>query len=139
MAARVGSVDSVDNLDRVGETRMAGSEIPDWPRQRLRGHRLDGQRYTSREYIRPAFYDEERVDSLELGMKSDLDDDRNIIDVSARYTSGDGRWFVEAFGKNITRDEYYVARVRFSGSGAGWGLGNPGDPRAFGVTIGFEN
>ena len=65
--------------------------------------------------------------------------DHNVLDASVRYSSADGRWFVEAFGKNITWDEYYVARVRFSAAGAGWGLGNPGDPRAFGVTVGFEN
>ena len=65
--------------------------------------------------------------------------DRNVLDASVRYSSADGRWFIKAFGKNIIWDEYYVARVRFSAAGAGWGLGNPGDPRAFAVTVGFEN
>ena len=64
---------------------------------------------------------------------------RNLLDASVRYTSAGGRWWVKAFGKNLTYDKNYAARVPFSRSANPWGLGNPTDPRTFGVTLGFEH
>ena len=42
------------------------------------------------------------------------------------------------FGQNLTYDKNYAARVRFAGPPY-WGLGNPQNPRTFGVTVGFGN
>ena len=58
------------------------------------------------------------------------------IDAQVRYTSADGKWYIKAFGKNMGYDKGYVARVPFASS---WGLGNPRDPRSYGITIGFES
>ena len=63
---------------------------------------------------------------------------RNILDASVQYTSAEGRWFVKVFGQNLTYDKNYAARVRFAGPPY-WGLGNPQNPRTFGVTVGFGN
>ncbi len=60
----------------------------------------------------------------------------NEVDAQIQYTSADGNWFVKVFGKNLTYDKGYVARVPFA---ATWGLGNPRDPRTWGITIGFES
>ena len=64
---------------------------------------------------------------------------RNLIDASVQYTSAGGNWFVKAFGKNLTYDKNYAARVVFARGANPWGLGNPTDPRTFGVTVGFQN
>jgi iron complex outermembrane receptor protein len=61
---------------------------------------------------------------------------RNLLDASVQYTSGDGRWYAKLFGKNLLDDEYYVARVPFAAS---FGLGNPGEPLTWGLTLGFRN
>ena len=42
---------------------------------------------------------------------------------------------MRAFGKNLTYDKNYAARVPFADS---FGLGNPEDPRTWGLTLGFE-
>ena len=61
---------------------------------------------------------------------------RNLLDASVQYTSAEGGWFVKVFGQNLTYDKNYAARVRFAGPPY-WGLGNPQNPRTFGVTVGF--
>ena len=43
-----------------------------------------------REFIRPAFYDGERVDSLEVGMKSDLNDNRLRLNLVSFHQWWDG-------------------------------------------------
>jgi iron complex outermembrane receptor protein len=63
-------------------------------------------------------------------------EEKNEIDASLQYTSGDGRWFAKVFGKNLTYDKHYDARVAFSSN---WGLGNPAQPRTWGLTVGFQN
>ena len=63
---------------------------------------------------------------------------RNILDASVQYTSAEGHWYIKVFGQNLTYDKNYAARVRFAGPPY-WGLGNPQNPRTFGVTVGFEN
>jgi iron complex outermembrane receptor protein len=60
----------------------------------------------------------------------------NIVDASVEYRSADERWFVRLFGRNLTYDKVYQARVLL---GTDFGLGNPDDPRHFGLTFGWEN
>jgi iron complex outermembrane recepter protein len=62
-------------------------------------------------------------------------DDRNIVDASVQYTSADGKWYVKFFGKNLTDDENYAALVPFADS---FGLGNPEDPKVWGLTFGLD-
>jgi hypothetical protein len=62
-------------------------------------------------------------------------EDTNEVDAQIRYSSADGKWFIKAFGKNLTYDKGYVARVLFAST---FGLGNPRDPRSYGITFGFE-
>jgi iron complex outermembrane receptor protein len=63
-------------------------------------------------------------------------EERSEYDAQVRYTSPDGKWYIKAFGKNLDYDKGYVARVPFA---ATWGLGNPREPRTYGITIGFES
>ncbi|MCP5178926.1 MAG: TonB-dependent receptor [Pseudomonadales bacterium] len=60
----------------------------------------------------------------------------NRLDASVQFNSADGNWFIKAFGRNLTYDKTYQARVVFAST---FGLGNPDDPRTFGVTFGFEH
>jgi len=61
---------------------------------------------------------------------------RELVDASIQYTSADGRWYARLFGKNLTYDKNYAARVPFANS---FGLGNPEEPRTWGLTLGFSN
>jgi len=63
-------------------------------------------------------------------------EERSEVDAQVQYTSGNGRWYIKAFGKNLTYDKGYEARVAF---GSNWGLGNPREPRTYGITLGFES
>jgi len=60
----------------------------------------------------------------------------NSVDASIEYRSADERWFVRLFGRNLTYDKTYQARVLL---GTNFGLGNPDDPRHFGLTFGGQN
>jgi len=60
----------------------------------------------------------------------------NSVDASIEYRSADERWFVRLFGRNLTYDKTYQARVLL---GTNFGLGNPDDPRHFGLTFGWQN
>ena len=64
---------------------------------------------------------------------------RNLVDASVQWTSAADNWFIKVFGKNLTYDKNYAARVPFARGANPWGLGNPTDPRSFGVTVGFQN
>ena len=60
----------------------------------------------------------------------------NYVDASIEYRSADDKWFLRLFGRNLTYDKVYQARVVFAPT---FGLGNPDDPRSFGLTFGWEN
>ena len=63
-------------------------------------------------------------------------EERNEVDAQIRYTSANGKWYIKVFGKNLTYDKGYQAIVAFAGN---WGLGNPRDPRTWGITLGFNS
>ncbi len=61
---------------------------------------------------------------------------QRLLEASVQYVSGDGRWYGRVFGKNLTDYQYYQGRVPFANS---FGVGLPGAPRMFGVTVGYRN
>ena len=58
-----------------------------------------------------------------------------LWEASVQFTTGDGRWHVRAFGKNLTDHEYFVSRVPFADT---FGVGLPASPRTWGVTLGYN-
>ena len=75
------------------------------------------------------------TEGVHLASDFNLYHDWDEVDAQIQYTSGNGHWYVKAFGRNLTYDKGYVARVAFASN---WGLGNPRDPRTYGLTVGFE-
>ncbi len=65
-------------------------------------------------------------------------EERSLIGASVTWTSADQRWFVSAFGKNLTDDRYKTASQAV---GALWTFSSYGMPRTYGVKAGlrFDN
>jgi iron complex outermembrane receptor protein len=60
---------------------------------------------------------------------------KRLMDASIGYSSADGDWSVNVFGKNLLDDQYFETAVPFSDtSGVGW----PGAPRSYGVTLSYR-
>lgn len=60
-------------------------------------------------------------------------EERSLLDASITWTSADEKWYVAAFGKNLTDDRYKTASQAV---GALWTFSNYGPPRTYGVRIG---
>ena len=57
-----------------------------------------------------------------------------ILNASIQYTSGDEKWYVRAWGKNIADEEYLAYHnVNALGTLFSWA-----DPRTFGLTAGYN-
>ena len=62
-------------------------------------------------------------------------EERTILGASATWTSADGRYYVSAFGKNLTDDRYKTASQAV---GVLWTFSNYGPPRFYGVRTGVR-
>jgi iron complex outermembrane receptor protein len=58
-------------------------------------------------------------------------DDYTLVNALVRFETEDGRWSLEAYGKNIFEEEYYRT---FMGRNDRT-LGQPGDPRTYGIKL----
>ena len=74
--------------------------------------------------------------------------DYRTVTIKERYnalTKANGTTYEEEIQKFIdawripANRKNYAARVPFARGANPWGLGNPTDPRSFGVTVGFQN
>ncbi|NKB99362.1 MAG: TonB-dependent receptor [Pseudomonadales bacterium] len=62
-------------------------------------------------------------------------EERSILGASVTWNSADDRYYVSAFGKNLTDDRYKTASQAV---GALWTFSNYGPPRFYGVQAGFR-
>ena len=62
-------------------------------------------------------------------------EERTILGASVTWTSADDRYYVSAFGKNLTDDRYKTASQAV---GALWTFSNYGPPRTYGVRAGVR-
>ena len=53
-------------------TTSSSNRLPDWPKQKLRGHRIPGYRYTSREFMEEEFEQMWSKVWLLLGRESEM-------------------------------------------------------------------
>lgn len=61
-----------------------------------------------------------------------------LLDARIRYTPADARWYIEAYGKNLT-DKFYYTQTSTDGEFFGEQiLGERGLPRMYGLRFGFE-
>ncbi len=80
------------------------------------------------------FYYADRSKGLGAEFDSFLDE-KTLLDASVTYTAEDGRWFVRAFGNNLTDETYRVASQVVSNL---WTHSQFGMPRNYGVQVGLK-
>jgi iron complex outermembrane receptor protein len=68
---------------------------------------------------------------------SDKRDDYATVDMTLRYTSADGNWFVEAFGYNVT-DERVQTYLADPGTSPGRPLFAWNAPRSYGMRFAYS-
>ena len=66
----------------------------------------------------------------------DLYGNRDLLDASIRFDSGDGRWYASVFGRNLLDDQIYETRVTFAPNS--FGVAVPSMPATWGIEIGFN-
>ena len=62
-------------------------------------------------------------------------DERTLLDASVTYTSGDGTWFVRAFGNNLSDERYRIASQVVANL---WTHSQFGAPRNYGLQLGMK-
>ncbi|KAA1192874.1 TonB-dependent receptor [Pseudohalioglobus sediminis] len=62
-------------------------------------------------------------------------DDRTLVNGSVTFRPGSGNWWVRAFGKNLTDEEYRVGELPVANL---WVMSFYGEPRVFGVEAGMD-
>jgi iron complex outermembrane receptor protein len=62
-------------------------------------------------------------------------DERTLVDASITYTGADDRWFVRAFGNNLTDERYRIASQVVAGL---WTHSQFGTPRNYGLQLGMK-
>jgi iron complex outermembrane receptor protein len=64
-----------------------------------------------------------------------LTDDRTLLNASLTYTSADEQWWLRAFGKNLTDEEYRIGELPVGGL---WVMSFYGEPRVYGLEAGMR-
>ena len=65
-----------------------------------------------------------------------MNKDYMLVNALIRFETSDGRWSVEAFGKNMTEEEYFQGGLSFPTSLDA--IGQIAPPRTFGVRVVFN-
>ena len=82
-------------------------------------------------YVDEAVYAYTAVPSTPDG----LTDDRTLVNASVTYRSADSGWWVRAFGKNLTDEEYRVGELPVANL---WVMSFYGAPRMVGIEAGID-
>ncbi len=82
-------------------------------------------------YVDEAVYAYTAVPSTPDG----LTDDRTLVNASATFRPGSGSWWIRAFGKNLTDEEYRIGELPVANL---WVMSFYGAPRMFGVEAGMD-
>ena len=69
------------------------------------------------------------------GAPDGVTDDRTLVNASITYTSGDGDWWVRAYGKNLTDEEYRIGELPVATL---WVMSFYGEPQVFGLEGGMR-
>jgi iron complex outermembrane receptor protein len=64
-----------------------------------------------------------------------MTDERTLVNASLTYTAADDRWFLRAYGKNLTDEEYRVGELPVGGL---WVMSFYGEPISYGLEAGIN-
>ena len=64
-----------------------------------------------------------------------MTDDRTLLNASVTYTSRNDLWWLRAYGKNLTDEEYRIGELAVGGL---WVMTYWGEPRVLGVEAGMK-
>ncbi|MDH3509934.1 MAG: TonB-dependent receptor [Gammaproteobacteria bacterium] len=127
------------NLDGMIDTDLSGNPVartPEltWSLFALYEHDLLGGRVdwsADLSYEDSAVYAYTAVPDTPNGMT----DDRTLLNASVTYTSRNDLWWVRAYGKNLTDEEYRIGELPVGGL---WVMTYWGEPRVLGVEAGMK-
>jgi len=69
------------------------------------------------------------------GTPNGMTDDRTLVNASVTYTSANDQWWVRAYGKNLTDEEYRIGELPVGGL---WVMTFWGEPLSFGLEAGVK-
>ncbi|MEP5764182.1 MAG: TonB-dependent receptor [Halieaceae bacterium] len=127
------------NFDGVIDTDLSNNDVaraPDWTYNVdfIYDHQLFGGNLTwdlNVNYVDEAVYAYTSVPSTPDG----ITDDRTLVNASAVFRPGKGNWWVRAFGKNLTDEEYRVGQLPVANL---WVMSYYGEPVTFGIEGGMD-
>jgi iron complex outermembrane receptor protein len=82
-------------------------------------------------YVDEAVYAYTNVESTPDG----ITDDRTLVNASVKFRPGGGKWWVRAFGKNLTDEEYRIGELPVATL---WVMSFYGEPMTLGVEAGMD-
>ncbi|MFQ5983525.1 MAG: TonB-dependent receptor domain-containing protein, partial [Woeseiaceae bacterium] len=69
------------------------------------------------------------------GTPNGMTDDRTLVNASVTYTSANEQWWVRAYGKNLTDEEYRIGELPVGGL---WVMTYWGQPLSYGLEAGVK-
>jgi iron complex outermembrane receptor protein len=127
------------NFDGTIDTDLSGNDVaraPDWTSNVnfLYGHALFGG---NMDWVLNVNYEDEAVYAYTSlpDTPDGVTDDRTLVNAAVTFTPGQGSWWVRAFGKNLTDEEYRVGELPVANL---WVMSYYGQPITFGIEAGMD-
>jgi iron complex outermembrane receptor protein len=127
------------NFDGVIDTDLSNNDVaraPDWTANVdfLYGHGLFGG---SMDWVLNVNYEDEAVYAYTsvADTPDGVTDDRTLVNAAVTFTPGQGSWWVRAFGKNLTDEEYRIGELPVANL---WVMSYYGQPITFGIEAGMD-
>ncbi|GIX29750.1 MAG: hypothetical protein KatS3mg124_0222 [Porticoccaceae bacterium] len=127
------------NFDGVIDTDLSDKDVPrapewTWNLDFLYGHPFLGGRLEwnlNLDYVDEAVYAYTSVPTTPDG----ITDERTLVNLSATYRPDRGSWWIRAFGKNLTDEEYRLGELPVANL---WVMAFYGQPTTFGIEGGVD-
>ncbi len=127
------------NFDGTIDTDLSDEDVaraPDWTANVdfLYNHSLMGGTV---DWVLNVNYEDEAVYAYTAlpGTPDGLTDDRTLVNLAATFRPGKGAWWVRAFGKNLTDEEYRIGELPVAGL---WVMSYYGQPISWGIEGGMD-
>ncbi len=127
------------NFDGTIDTDLSDEDVaraPEWTANVdfLYGHNMLGG---SMDWVLNVNYEDEAVYAYTAlpGTPDGVTDDRTLVNAVVTYTPDNGNWWVRAFGRNLTDEEYRIGELPVANL---WVMSYYGQPTTFGVEAGMN-
>ena len=127
------------NFDGTIDTDISNNDVaraPDWTANVdfLYNHGLMGG---TMDWVLNVNYEDEAVYAYTSvpNTPDGVTDDRTLVNAAVTFRPGEGSWWVRAFGKNLTDEEYRVGELPVANL---WVMSYYGQPITFGIEAGMD-